>query len=71
MLPALESAHAVAHALKILPSLPKNTNVVVNLSGRGEKDLFITAPYFDDKFIPYLQTYVQSHDDTSRGGISK
>lgn len=71
ILPALESAHAVAHAIKILPTLPNNTNVVINLSGRGEKDLFITAPYFDAKFIPYLHAYVQSYDDTSRSRISR
>lgn len=71
ILPALESAHAVAHAIKILPTLPRNTNVVVNLSGRGEKDLFITTPYFDSKFIPYLNTYVQSHNDASRSRISR
>ncbi len=43
IIPALESAHAVAYALKILPTLPKNKIVVVNLSGRGDKDLFIIA----------------------------
>ena len=39
ILPALESAHALAYAVKIAPSLAKNTNIVVNLSGRGDKDL--------------------------------
>lgn len=43
IIPALESAHAVAYALKLLPSLPKNKIVVVNLSGRGDKDLFLIA----------------------------
>ena len=36
---ALESAHALAHIIKIAPSLDKNTKVIVNLSGRGDKDL--------------------------------
>ncbi|HVE44080.1 MAG TPA: tryptophan synthase subunit beta [Gammaproteobacteria bacterium] len=36
---ALESAHALAHLIKIAPTLPKNNCVVVNLSGRGDKDL--------------------------------
>ncbi len=36
---ALESAHALAHLIKIAPTLPKNYCVVVNLSGRGDKDL--------------------------------
>jgi tryptophan synthase beta subunit len=36
---ALESAHALAHLIEIAPTLPKNYHVVVNLSGRGDKDL--------------------------------
>jgi tryptophan synthase beta subunit len=36
---ALESAHALAHLMKIAHRLPKNSNVLVNLSGRGDKDL--------------------------------
>ena len=39
IVPALESAHAVAYAIKVAPSMPLNTNVLVNLSGRGDKDL--------------------------------
>lgn len=36
---ALESAHALAHVIKIAPALSKNISVIVNLSGRGDKDL--------------------------------
>ena len=36
---ALESAHALAHLIKIAPTLAKNFSVIVNLSGRGDKDL--------------------------------
>jgi tryptophan synthase beta chain len=43
ILPALESAHAVAFALKIASNYPKNTNVIINLSGRGDKDIDIIA----------------------------
>jgi tryptophan synthase beta chain len=39
IIPALESAHAVAHVLKLAPKLRKDELVVVNLSGRGDKDL--------------------------------
>ncbi len=39
IIPALESSHAVAHALKLAPTLPKETLLVINLSGRGDKDL--------------------------------
>jgi tryptophan synthase beta chain len=49
ILPALESAHAAAYALKIAPHRPKDALMVVNISGRGEKDLFITARALDAK----------------------
>ncbi len=39
IIPALESAHALAHALKIAPAMDKDKNIVVNLSGRGDKDI--------------------------------
>jgi tryptophan synthase beta chain len=39
ILPALESAHALAHVKKIAPSLEKNQILIVNLSGRGDKDV--------------------------------
>lgn len=38
IIPALESAHAVAHAMKLAPTLDKDKIIVVNLSGRGDKD---------------------------------
>ncbi len=39
ILPALESAHAVAYAIKIAPAMPLKAHIVINLSGRGDKDL--------------------------------
>ncbi|RNC29312.1 MAG: Tryptophan synthase beta chain [Candidatus Dichloromethanomonas elyunquensis] len=39
IIPALESAHAVAHAIKIAPQMPKDTILIINLSGRGDKDV--------------------------------
>ncbi len=39
IIPALESAHAVAHVLKLAPSMPKDDIIIVNLSGRGDKDV--------------------------------
>jgi tryptophan synthase beta chain len=38
IIPALESAHAVAYARKLVPTLPREALVVINLSGRGDKD---------------------------------
>jgi tryptophan synthase beta chain len=46
---ALESAHAGAAALRMVPTFPKDTVTVVNMSGRGDKDLFITARELDRK----------------------
>ena len=43
ILPALESAHAVAHAVKMARSMKKEQSIVVTLSGRGDKDVQIVA----------------------------
>jgi len=43
IMPALESAHAVAHAVKIAPQMGKDQVLVVNLSGRGDKDIHTVA----------------------------
>ena len=45
IIPALESAHAFAHAMKIAPSMGKERIIVVNLSGRGDKDCAAVARY--------------------------
>jgi tryptophan synthase beta chain len=39
IVPALESAHAVAYAVRVAPSMPLSSDILVNLSGRGDKDL--------------------------------
>lgn len=43
IMPALESAHALAHARKLAPAMSPEQNVVVNLSGRGDKDILTVA----------------------------
>ncbi len=43
IIPALESAHAIAHAAKIAPTLPRDRLLLVNLSGRGDKDIDTVA----------------------------
>ena len=45
IIPAIESAYAVAYALKIAPTMPKDKIIVVNLSGRGDKDCASIARY--------------------------
>ncbi len=39
IIPALESSHAIAYAMKLAPTLGKDKNILVNLSGRGDKDI--------------------------------
>jgi tryptophan synthase beta chain len=43
IIPALESAHAVAEALKLAPTMPPDQHLLLNLSGRGDKDIFTVA----------------------------
>ena len=43
IMPALESSHALAYALKLAPTLPKDKIILVNLSGRGDKDMHTVA----------------------------
>ena len=43
IIPALESAHAVAQAMKMAPGMPKDAILLVNLSGRGDKDMHTVA----------------------------
>ncbi|CAM2143283.1 tryptophan synthase subunit beta [Pararobbsia alpina] len=43
IIPALESSHAIAHAAKIAPTLPRDKVLLVNLSGRGDKDMHTVA----------------------------
>ena len=45
VIPAIESAHAVAAAMKIIPEMDKDKIVVINLSGRGDKDVYSIARY--------------------------
>jgi len=46
---ALESAHAGAEALKLAKTMSKDQVIVINMSGRGDKDIFITSPVFRPK----------------------
>ena len=51
IIPALESSHAIAHAIKIAPTLSKEDTILVNLSGRGDKDMdFVLENYPLEKY---------------------
>ena len=45
IIPAIESAHAVAHAMKIAPDMSRNQILVITISGRGDKDCAAIARY--------------------------
>ena len=73
---ALESAHAGAEALKLAPRLPKDKALIVNMSGRGDKDIFITCPVFRpgewkaflSAELERLGTNTDIHDASGMGG---
>ena len=49
IIPALESAHAVAYAIKMAPELPTGSSLVINLSGRGDKDTEEVSRYLEER----------------------
>lgn len=54
---ALESAHAVSHVIKMAPTLSKDKIMVVNISGRGDKDIFIIAEALKDReWVDFLKS---------------
>ena len=52
IIPALESSHAIAYSLKLAKSGQRNENIVVTLSGRGDKDLGIVSRYLQREHTP-------------------
>jgi len=60
ILSALESAHALVEAIKLAPTLDKDKTIVVNLSGRGEKDLFIFGRHLSsNSFREFIERYAE------------
>ena len=49
IIPALESAHAIAHVMRVAPQMPKDQIIAVCLSGRGDKDIFSAAAALGEK----------------------
>jgi tryptophan synthase beta chain len=56
LIPALESAHAFAQAFKEAPAMPKEDIILINQSGRGDKDIFTVADAFAD---PKWQEFIK------------
>jgi len=51
IIPAIESAHAVAYAMRLAPTLPVDETILVNLSGRGDKDIDFVMEKYGDRFV--------------------
>ncbi len=64
IMPALESSHALAGAFRRAPLMRKDQVLVVNVSGRGDKDIFITAPYFDSGWKDFLKSEISRMEET-------
>ncbi len=61
IIPALESAHAVAETIKLAPRLGPEKIIVCNLSGRGDKDIFIVAEALrDQEWLEFLRRKVEA-----------
>ena len=52
IIPALEPSHALAHVMKIAPGLPKDHLIVMNMCGRGDKDIFTVARHLKFEITP-------------------
>jgi len=50
IIPALESAHGLAYAMKLAPTLPKENTILINMSGRGDKDLDYVCDKYGDEY---------------------
>lgn len=62
IIPALESSHALAEAIRLAPTLNNETNIIVNISGRGDKDIFITARAIDEsKWFNFLEEEIDRY----------
>ena len=75
---ALESAHAGAQAMRLAPTVAKDKAIIINMSGRGDKDLFITNPVFRrNEWIEFLKAELERvesqtdiHDAKVMGRVS-
>lgn len=57
---AMESSHAGAQAIKMAPTMSKDDVIIINMSGRGDKDIFITSPVFrPEEWKNFLEAEVE------------
>jgi tryptophan synthase beta chain len=63
LIPALESAHAFVQAFKEAPSLSKDQAIIINQSGRGDKDIFTVADAFKDpKWMEFIKKKAEEYN---------
>lgn len=63
IIPALESAHAFVQAIKEAPTMSRDEAIIINMSGRGDKDIFTIAHAFDD---PSWKEFIIARADSYR-----
>ena len=69
IIPALESAHAFVQAFKEAPDLPPTEAVIINMSGRGDKDIFTIANAYDDpSWKEFIIGKAKEYETSRRGG---
>jgi tryptophan synthase beta chain len=68
IIPALESAHAFVQAFKDAPQLSRDEAVIINMSGRGDKDIFTIAHSFDD---PSWKDFIVGRADEYRKSLGE
>ena len=71
IIPALEPAHALAHVIKLAPTMGKDKIIVMNLCGRGDKDVFSvasTSGWTSEGRVPEFEIYRSKQNVTALGG---
>ena len=64
LIPALESCHAFAQAIKEAPKMSSDESILINMSGRGDKDIFTVADALDDqKWREFIRQKAQEYGD--------
>jgi tryptophan synthase beta chain len=65
IIPALESAHAVAHALRVAREMKSEQTIIVNLSGRGDKDVQTVAELDEGAAVTHAESSVREGDSSA------
>ena len=68
IIPALESAHAFVQAFKDAPKMNRHDAIIINMSGRGDKDIFTIAHAFDD---PSWKRFIIGRGDEYRNSLGE